>query len=201
MYRLLESIRIFNGVVQHPDIHFKRMERALGKSKLPLNETAFLDLFTDSDTTKATVVKARLLYDENGFSINFEPYTKRKINSLVLRHGDHISYSVKYADRSQIKGLMHGLDPESDVLILQNGMVTDTSYCNVAFYNGSDWYTPTKPLLNGIQRQYLLQSKLVKKRNIKASDIQNYSKIRLFNAMMPWDEALELDIEQGCIEM
>ncbi len=59
--------------------------------------------------------------------------------------------------------------------------LTDTSYTNIALYDGEQWFTPSTPLLRGTMRQRLLDCGLLQEREIMVSDIPNYQYISLFN--------------------
>ncbi len=48
-----------------------------------------------------------------------------------------------------------------DILIIRDGLLTDTSICNVALWNGTSWITPARPLFSGTMRAYLLDKGLV----------------------------------------
>ena len=197
MYRFLESIRIENGLPAHLEHHIQRMMKAAhGNSQILKLVHELPHLLEVKDAFIDEVVKARLLYDETGHSVEFLPYQKQPINELFIKSGDHISYVHKFADRHQIEQLKEDLPEKSDVLILKNGFVTDCSYCNVAFLDGTTWFTPVYPLLKGTQRQFLLDSRVIKRKKITISDFKKYQKIRLFNAMIPWDEAIEIPVEK-----
>ena len=73
-------------------------------------------------------------------------------------------------------------------MIVKNNLLTDTSTCNIALFNGQDWYTPERPLLKGVQRQYLLSKGLIKTKDIYISDLIKYNRIRLFNALIAFGE-------------
>lgn len=201
MFRFLETIRIKDGTKQLGGYHLRRMKRTLGTVPLPFSVIEFSKILQVPENLQSGTVKARLLYDANGYDIGFEAYTKRDIQRLILKEADTLIYDKKYADRSQLNILTNGLLPEEDVLIIKNGLVTDTSYCNVAFTDGTKWYTPNMPLLHGTQRAYLLRIKMINPKRISVLDISSYSHIRLFNAMIPWDEAIELEVEESIVRM
>jgi 4-amino-4-deoxychorismate lyase len=75
-----------------------------------------------------------------------------------------------------------------------NGHITDTTFTNLAFHTGSEWITPVKPLLAGTRRAALIKQKIIVTASIREENIFNYLTIRLFNALLPWEEAIELPI-------
>ena len=56
---------------------------------------------------------------------------------------------------------------KDDILIVKNGLLTDTSIANIALYDGNDWYTPLHPLLKGTKRAELLDKGVLKEKEIK----------------------------------
>ena len=63
-------------------------------------------------------------------------------------------------------------------------------YTNLIFKDKNALFTPKIPLLNGVQREYLLKSKIIKAKSILHKDIQKFEGVYLINAMMPLNEAV-----------
>lgn len=196
MYRFLESVRIECGLPVNLSYHITRMMKAV-PANYHMQELIqnLPDILKVSDLLKDTVVKARLLYDETGYSVEFLPYHKKQIDQLILKSGDNIRYNHKFTDRLQLEQLREGLAETAEVLIVKNGRLTDTSYCNIALFDGNEWVTPVYPLLKGTQRQLLLDNGIIKRKNVTAAEVNQYQKIRLFNALIPWAEATELSVK------
>lgn len=198
MYRFLETIRIENGVPCNIEGHLLRMKRTLGKN-FDTFETIFIAKggVIVPEKFSTGIVKARMLYDEKHFNISFSKYKKRDISRLILIKNKGIIYNKKFSDRSALDHISANLDQKSDFLLVNRGLITDTSYCNVALQMGHKWFTPSYPLLDGTQRRQLLNNKTIFYKRIHVEDLQFYTSIKLFNAMMTWDEAIELPI--SCI--
>ncbi len=81
-----------------------------------------------------------------------------------------------------------------DILLVKEGLITDTTIANIAFYDGNSWYTPQHPLLKGTKRAQLLDQGLLLEKDLKPEDLSSFIAIRLFNAMIDWGE-LELPIQ------
>ena len=81
-------------------------------------------------------------------------------------------------------------DECDDILIIREGWVTDGSYFNVAFWDGNHWVTPASYLLNGVRRQYLLETGQIIQKPVALKSIEQYPKICLFNAMIDLDEVV-----------
>jgi len=194
-FPLFESIRVFNGSPQNIDLHAKRMENAqkqLFGSEGNFSLGSFLESF---DLPKTGIYKCRLLYGLEFSTPEFIPYTKKNTLSLKLVDGKDIDYSLKYADRTEIQNLFDQRNGCDDVLIIRNGLVTDTSYCNIIFENDMGLFSPQNPLLEGVQRALLLQQRKIETAIIGVDDIKKYSFFYLINAMIPLEEAEKTPIE------
>ena len=135
--------------------------------------------------------KLRFVYDKEGIhDITCTPYTCREIRSLHLVYDDNISYPYKSTDRSQLNELKKQQGDCDEILIVRDNHLTDTSYTNIALYDGEQWFTPSTPLLCGTMRQRLLDCGLLKECEIMVSDIPNYQYISLFNAMISLGEVI-----------
>ncbi|GAB3170313.1 hypothetical protein GCM10027291_21870 [Telluribacter humicola] len=154
------------------------------------------DLLSVPDSLSTGTYKCRLTYGEQVESIEWEPYTPRPIRSLQVVHDVSIDYGHKYRDRQQLNALAEQRGTCDDVLIVQQGLVTDTSYCNVAFYDGEQWLTPSTPLLPGTQRAFLLDQGIIEEAPIRVEELDRYSEVKLFNAMLSWEEGPVLSTSQ-----
>jgi 4-amino-4-deoxychorismate lyase len=85
-------------------------------------------------------------------------------------------------------------DEGCDIIIIKNGLVTDTSFSNICFYDGTRWLTPAKPLLKGTMRAYLLSKNLIIEKDISVEIIKSYKKLRFINAFNGFENPFELEI-------
>lgn len=74
--------------------------------------------------------------------------------------------------------------------------ITDTSYSNVAFFDGRKYVTPDTFLLNGTRRQYLLGAGVLTERRITPSDLGGFERVVLINAMLGIEDDLAVPIER-----
>jgi 4-amino-4-deoxychorismate lyase len=196
MYPLLETIRLENGKLMNLAYHEKRMDRSLGllfgkRHIPPINE-----IIKVTEQYEAGLFKCRLLYSYDKFKLKIESYRKRQISHLLLIEKPEIRYDLKYSNRSVFEALINPDEKNTEVLVTQSKYLTDTSYTNIALKRGDNWFTPAVPMLKGTQRALLLDAGLIQIGEIKEENLNNYSKIRLFNSMMPWDNCIELDVSQ-----
>ena len=184
MCRYIETVRIENGRIFNLKYHQQRLERTLEH----LGSRAALDLaeiLSDCPQTEG-IFKARILYDAGGLvEKSYAPYSVRKIGSLKPVEDNDIEYGYKSADRSRLEALRAQRGDADEIIIVKNGLLTDTSYSNIALFDGIRWVTPKHPLLNGTMRQSLLDSGELTAVDIPAADFYKYRKAALINAMMP----------------
>lgn len=192
MSQFIETISIANGAIQNLNYHQARLERTFEHffSKQPiLLEQLIHDL---PDTGKH---KCRVVYTETDTHVEVSPYTARQINSLKMVVDNTIDYSYKYQNRSSLDKLYAKRQPCDDIIIVKNGLCTDSYFANLAFFDGAQWITPKNPLLPGIKRQKLLDQRLIKSGDIAINSLGNYSKVSLINAMLDLGE-VEVQIDQ-----
>lgn len=125
----------------------------------------------------------RVSYDASGASCAVFPYVRRKISRLVLVAADDLSYEHKYEDRSRLIAYASGLAPDEEVLFTVRGYVTDTTFSNIVFFDGKDYFTPSTYLLKGTMRQRLIDSGRVREMAVRADLIKEFQSAHLINAM------------------
>lgn len=181
----VETIRMESGELFNLRYHEERMNRTrrhfFGDNIEPISLHSIL-----RPANISGCVKYRVLYDENILDVEFAPYNMRMVRSLRPIISDTIDYSFKCVDRGAINELLSLRGDSDDIIIVRNGKLTDTSICNMALSDGKDWLTPASPLLRGTMRESLLDSGVIKEKDIYLSDITIDTPIRLFNAMIPF---------------
>ncbi len=193
MCRFLETVRVVDGAAPLLPWHERRfratqMEAWGGIVHLPLAQ-----LMPECPSAPG-VFKARLLYSKFELEWSVEPYQPREIRRLELRDGKTIDYHLKSADRSQLNRLSRDREKGSEILIFQEGVITDTTFSNVAFEDHRGWWTPWRPLLKGTRRASLLESGILSEAEISIGDLRDYRWVALFNAMLPWEEKIVLPV-------
>lgn len=192
---LLESIRIHDGVPDLLPYHQQRVNRsrkALFPKSPALKLAPFLE--TLSFPTKGTY-KLRLEYGREVDKHELVPYQMKPVERIKLVVADQVKYGKKYVDRSAIHKLLERRGHCDDILMVQRGHLTDTSYANIALFDGRHWYTPAWPMLRGTRREQLIQTGVLRPSVIRERDLHNFRKLRLINAMLPWETGPEIAIE------
>jgi 4-amino-4-deoxychorismate lyase len=185
MCLFIETIKIKNGLISHPDAHNERMTRT---SRDFFGNKVFLkveDLINPEQLPPQPVIRCTISYGFDGIQdIRFTPYLKRKINSLGIVNDDDIDYSYKFADRKRLTYLKDLRDDCDEIIIVKNGKVSDTSFSNLIFFDGIEYLTPANPLLNGTKRTQLLQEGLIREATIIPGDLQAFQYAGLINTML-----------------
>ena len=124
-----------------------------------------------------------MIYDSEIRRIEFHPYVHPVISTLKIVETDIPSLPYKMADRRDYQSVSALKGECDDVLLVKNGLLTDTSYCNIALFDGENWVTPLTPLILGVTRAQLLEDGKLIAKDIKLEELMNFQKIALFNAL------------------
>jgi len=147
------------------------------------------------------IIKVRVVYGENGIEdISYSEYSMRNIITLKIVTDNHIEYSFKSTDRSAINKLVEKKGLYDEIIISKNSLITDTSFTNIALFDGNTWYTPKHPLLRGTKRAHLINNNIVKEKDIHENGIFKYKAIRLFNAMIDFGD-IEIPINKDTLSL
>lgn len=182
-----EVIRVCDGVPQNLAGHQARMNRTMrhffGRGlELQLPVTALKGL-----------VKCRVVYGAGGIeSVEFSPYTPRRIDSVKIVRDDDIEYTYKSTDRSRLNALREASGCD-EIIIVKRGLVTDTSFANIVIEDASGaLITPSTPLLAGTKREMLLREGVITEREINPEELCGAAKIYIINAMLDIGACLTL---------
>ena len=194
--QFVETIKIKDGKAQSIACHQVRMERTIRHFFPQLSRTSMPSLKELLNPKEGMeLYKARVVYGEYGVeTVEYAPYTMRKIASLQVVTDETIEYSFKSTDRSRLNALSTKKGNCDEIIIVKHGLVTDTSFTNLAIYDGCRWITPKHPLLLGTKRAFLLEHGIIQEADITLQDLKNAQSIRLFNAMIEFGE-MEIPIE------
>jgi 4-amino-4-deoxychorismate lyase len=193
MSLLIESIKLVDGKFCNLFYHEQRMIRSL-EMLCGIEEELNLERFLgELEVPAQGLYKCRIEYDETSRQVEFLPYQWKEIRSLKIVENDRIQYEFKYKDRKAIDKLYSQKEGCDDILIVKKGNITDSSYANVVFRKGNQWYTPWSALLKGTMRQKLLDTGKIHTEEIHVSDIRSFESCKLVNAMIEFDAA-EIDV-------
>ena len=177
---LLETIKIEEGQASNLLYHQKRFDQSRERL-FTLNES--IDLSSLLKAPSKALYRCRIVYDKAIHSVEYIPYHAKEIHKLKIVSAD-IDYAYKYADREMFNRLLQAHPSHDEIIIEKEGCLTDTTISNIAFYDGEQWFTPEKPLLQGTMRAKLLDEDFLQTRQIKKSDLKKYTHVALMNAMI-----------------
>jgi len=177
---ILETIKIENAEVFNLSYHQKRFDKT---RKELFNTQTSIALSSLIKAPGKGLYRCRILYNDTVISVEYIPYKEKSIQTLKVVSSD-LSYPYKYANRDTLNRLLQNNTDTDEIIIEKEGYITDTSIANLAFYDGKQWFTPKKPLLEGTMRAKLLDKEFLQVRSIKSSEISNYKKVALMNAMI-----------------
>lgn len=192
--RLLETIQMHNGLAKRLSYHNERMNRSRHQMMCAVGDIYLEEVLKIPEEYRKGIVKCRVLYDEQVSKIEFEHYRERKVDSFHLVE-TQMTYEHKFEDRQQFDELKSPFSPSSEIILVKNGFITDTSYSNLVFkdQNGK-WLTPNTPLLLGTQREFLLDEGIIEESEIKMSDLDQFTHFMMINAMLDFNEREVINI-------
>lgn len=189
----IETIKVLNGRFCNLDLHIDRLQSTANHFYDRYPEFDWQNINIPDDMCKG-LVKCRITYTSQIIAVEFEKYNLRKIASLTLVFDNDIDYEYKSTDRSAFSRLMASKGNCDDILIVKNGLITDTSYSNVVFENKEGLYTPANPLLRGTKRSNLLNKGIIGEREITVQDMSDYSCLYLINAMIDLEDNIRIPL-------
>lgn len=196
--QFVETIKIKNGKALALPYHQARMERTIRRffpsfpsfTSFPSIASADINLSSlISPKEEMDFYKARVVYGAQGVeAIEYAPYKMKEIHSLKVVEDDSIDYTYKSTDRSALNALAAQKGDCDEIIIIKNGLITDTSFTNLALFDGNNWLTPKHPLLLGTKRAQLLEAGIIEEAELTLEDLRKAEKVSLFNAMIDFGE-------------
>lgn len=186
MSRLIESIRLLNGVFSRLPLHQERIDRAFKEVFGKASGWKVAEVLRHEPCPQRGLYKCRFVYDETTTSVEFVPYTAQPVSTLKVVRDNEVEYGHKFEDRAVLNRLLQRRGTCDDILIVRDGQVTDSSYANVVFRAGNEWITPATCLLPGTMRHELVASGIIKVDEVRESAIKHFDGFKLINAMLEW---------------
>ena len=195
MSRFIESIKIEDQKAFLLDLHQKRVNQTFAH----FGKEGSIDLakiFKNLEHDEDGLYKLRIVYDlDKKFTTQLIPYAIPEIENFQLVENNSYDYSFKFEDRKEFERMKTKAKTE-EIIVVKNNHITDTSYTNILFLKGKEWFTPTTYLLNGVMRQHLLHEKKIKETEITLQNIKEFSQFQLINAMNDFDDMFIYPIER-----
>ncbi|WES96240.1 aminotransferase class IV [Chryseobacterium arthrosphaerae] len=195
MSQFIESIKVEDQEVFLLELHQKRVNQTFshfGKEDSIDLAKIYKNLQHDEDG----LFKLRISYDlDKRIRTQMIPYAIPEIQDFKLMENNSFDYSFKFEDRKELDKMKMKSKAE-EIIIVKNNHITDTSFSNLLFLKGKDWYTPNTYLLNGVQRQHLLKQKKIKETEITLQNIKQFSHFQLINALNDFDDMFIYPIDR-----
>lgn len=185
MYHFIETIHAENFQTFLFEQHLQRIQMTIRE---------YYGLYKNLSTLKTEInqitssienkTKISIHYNDKNHQIIKQRYQSKKITRFFIIEKNDLDYHLKYADRTPFEQLKKQLLPDEEIIITQNGNLTDTTFSNICLYKKGIWYTPNTPLFNGIKRQFLLSQNLIQQINITTENLNQFEKLCLINSML-----------------
>ena len=196
-FPLFETICIKQGEVKNIALHQQRYQRSLQQFYQQNTDESAVQIYDLLSLIRKNpefptalqlpICRCRLSYNATSYYIEFFEYQPRSFKSFTPVICEHIDYGLKYQDRRLLNQLLDQRNDADEIIIIKQGKVTDCSIGNLIFRKGQNWFTSDSPLLEGTQRNYLLQQGKIHLRTIWAEEIADFDEIRVINAMNTLD--------------
>jgi len=176
----IETIKILDGKIYNIEWHNRRFNQTrldifgLDKS---------INLIEYINPPPIGLFRCRIVYNMDISSIEYIPYSPKVINSFKIVQSN-IDYKYKYSNRDELNSLKESANGYDDIIIEKNGLLTDTTIANIAFFDGNEWITPKTPLLKGIIRAKLVNRGFLIPKDINSDKLKHFSNFALMNAMI-----------------
>ena len=176
-----ETIRIFEGRMMHLVYHQARVQKTIIENfgtKTPVPDLA--EALTNRPS--AGLVRAKVIYSQAIQEVYYTPYTP-KVYRTFTTVSSEVDYRYKRLDRSALERPKEDAQSD-DIILVKDGLITDTTIANIAFYDGKRWITPKEPLLEGTTRARLIDQGVLETRELSPSDLKHFKEFAIMNAML-----------------
>lgn len=191
-YPLFETISVIDGQVQNLSYHQQRFKQAVNEFFGCEPDFCLAEILIVPAEFQKGKVRCRINYNATQFEVKFYPYQPKQITQFRCIEVENWDYHLKFCDRKQFD-LLNILQNE-EVVIINNGKVSDCSIGNLLFLKEGIWYSPQDYLLKGTQLTALLEQNKVVLTQIRKEDLKAYESVMMINALNPFDEKRAIPI-------
>jgi 4-amino-4-deoxychorismate lyase len=183
MCLLTEAIKVENKKLNNLEYHQARVDKARRELLGLPDKIVLSEVISIPENIDESIYKCRIVYSNSIHLVEFTRYDKRLPKTMKLVYKDEIDYSFKYENRRQFKLLLDA-SAADEIVIVKNGLITDTSRSNIVLSNGEKFVTPKSYLLEGTKRKELLEKEIITEEEISIDGLNSYHKLFLINAML-----------------
>ena len=168
--------------------------KAIFKSSDFINLRSFINI---PQSCKKGLFKCKITYNSTIQSVEFTPYQIRTIRQVSLINVIETDYNHKFLNRETLRKYREKYSDFDEIIMVKNGLVTDSYYYNIVLEKDGILTTPMAPILKGVQRQKLLDKKLLTPIDINPQALYEADCIYLINALSPIG-SIKLDSSAIC---
>ncbi len=199
MSLLFETIKCQNRLLHNLFYHNNRVRWTLENLFGVMGDVDLESSIEIPDWIGEGLYRCRVSYDQAISKVEFFDYDFKHPKTIQIDENPSFKYNFKYEDRNDFQNLLKLYPKTDDVIITQNGLLTDATYANVAFFDGIKWFTPTTYLLLGTKRAYLLDNQMLFEEEIAVKDLKKFKRLALINAMRDLDLSYEFELDNHII--
>jgi 4-amino-4-deoxychorismate lyase len=186
--KYFETIKCEDFEIFNLEYHNKRVSNTIG---LNINLQEYIYPVSNE------LLRCKVIYDKNEIiDVLYFPYKKREIKNFRLIFDDKIEYEKKYLDRTNLDKLFEQKENSDEIIIVKNGVITDTSIANIAIFYENIWITSKNCLLKGTTRNRLIEEKKLVEKDINLKMLKSASNLALMNAMIGFDEIKDYSLSK-----
>jgi len=185
MYRVFETIKVVDGKPQNLFYHQKRINWTF-HNYYKINPSFSIEKISADLTFPDGINRLKIIYDPSNVEIQISPYNRKRVDYFYIVELDHLDYRFKYENRQVLEQYCKA--DYGEPIFLINGFITDTTFSNLAFFDGHKWWTPSTYLLWGTKRELLIDSNKINVSEMRLSDLGCFKKFCLINSMNELDE-------------
>jgi 4-amino-4-deoxychorismate lyase len=180
----IESIKVLDGRFFNLAGHSARMNRTRRNYYGLPDSVDLAEVLRVPAENMTGLYKCRVIYKEDVLDIRWEVYRYKPYRSLKIAADDEIDYTYKLADREMLDRLFSLRGECDNILIVKNGLLTDSHSANILLEDPDGLWTPAKPLLRGTKRQLLLDRGEIAERDIRPGNLPDYFRVHIINAFL-----------------
>ncbi len=198
MFPLFETIAVENYKPKLLEYHQQRMDSSFLELFHQINPFSLSKLFLELNIKSNGLLKWKVEYSCDGCVSFVTPYFSRPISRVkFVEVNPDFDYSMKFCNRDYFDRLKKDNPGYDELVLLKNGKLTDSTFSNIVLEDHAKGLlcTPSTPLLNGTQRQYLLDNKTIIEFPVSIHQLYEFSRMYFINAMLDISIASYWDIE------
>lgn len=188
MCQFIETLQVLDGKVQNLALHQARLNTCFKRFYNAEQGHSLTAILAQENLPTQGKIKCSVYYNQQTYKLQCQAYSPKPVKRFKLLEVPDLDYSYKYFDRTALESLFAQREDCEDIIITQNSCITDSYYANLAFFDGSVWWTPETYLLAGTKRAQLLQQGLLQEKRITRNHLCQFTQIARINAMMDLHE-------------